>query len=1121
MNSRLSLFRLFLLLGFMQLGIFQSTAQTLERNSDSKRPAPTAQQIQQKTTLSQGNPTSSIPTATNDLGLVIPNNPSNQPRPEAICATFTGSLAAGDLTMSPRLFRNGSPPNGNCTTPYPFPGTSGTGPYYYDVHTYTNTTGLTQCGTFTLSTTDLTNANIQFAIYNNTFNPASLATNYLADPDASSGTPAVTLSCNLTVAAGQTIQIIVFSANVNTTAAGTASNYTMTVDFPVCASAPCAGTPNPGNTLCSATSNSVCPTLPFTLSLQNITTGSGVTYQWQSASSVAGPWTDIAGATNPTYATSITTATAYRCNVTCSAGPSTTASNPVLVNINPPSACYCLPPSSDCTDSDVITRVRISTLDNASACSAGGYANYTTTVAAPIVFSGAANPITVNTPTVYSENVSVWIDYNQNGQFDTNEYTNIGSNAGNGGVITNNINIPATALTGVTRMRVRVRFGTGALTSGQACTGYPFGETEDYNVNIQPCVTGSFTTHPASTSVTCGGNATFSVAATGSLLTFTWQYRTSATGTWVDITNGGIFGGATTSTLTLTNVPGTFNGYQFRALMRGGCTAVDFSNNATLTVNPLQPVVNPATATICTGSTQTLTLTNSVSAPTTGIFVASAGLPLAIPDNTPTGTTASVAVSGIPAGVLITNVAVKFTMTHTWVGDLIMNLRAPNGQVLNLIGLLNNGAGNNSTANFTNTVVDSLSTTSMSGAPAPRTGTYRADRFGVGTNLNPIATTTGFWAPLLTTLNGNWTLGLSDLGPGDLGNLLSWEIQISYVAPVFAQGTWTASPASPNTMFTDAAATIPYTGTPATTIYVKPTVNTNYSVSFTTPTPCQSAIATIPVNVTNPVVGLVVAPATRAVCLGGSTTFNASVTSGGPITYQWERSIDGGLTYSAITGATSATLTISGVTQNMTGYRYRVVATAAPCGSVTSNVATLTVNALPVVTISAPAVRLVPGRTTTITATSTPPAAPNGWSWTYNGGAIPGTTNTQLVNIDQLGSYQATVVDVNGCTNKSNSLVISAEATDKLWIYPNPTVNGAFQVRLYFAGDLAEKRVVTIYNPLGQVIESRDFTLVRGSAPYQRMDFNLGGGATAKGAYVVKVAHQYTGKVISGIILVQ
>ena len=880
---------------------------------------------------------------------------------------------------------------------------------------------------------------------------------------------------------------------------------------------PCAGTPVPGNTL--STLSTACAGTNFTLSLQNCIPGTGVTYQWQSAASATGPWTDIAGATGSTLVRNHTASTFYRCNVTCSGN--TGSSTPLQVALTPASACYCVPANSDCTDDDVITRVRLSTLDNSSTCSANGYANYTTTVAAPTVFSGAGNPITVNTPTVWSENVSVWIDYNQNGQFDAAEYTNLGTNAGNGGNITNTINIPATALIGVTRMRVRVRFGTGALTNDQACFGYAFGETEDYNVNIQPCITGVFTTQPASTSITCGNNATFSVAATGSLLTYTWQYRTTATGTWIDVTNGGVFSGATTSTLTLTNVPGTFAGYQFRALMRGGCTAVDFSNPATLTVNAIVPVVNPASATICAGTIQTLSLTNSVSSPTTGVWAASAGLPLAIPDNTPVGTTSTVAVSGIPAGSLVTNIAIRFNMTHTWAGDLVMNLRAPNGQVLNLVGLLDGGTGSNSTANFTNTIIDSTATTPLSGAPAPRTGRFRADRYAVSTAFNPIAATTGFWSSLLSTLNGNWTLGLSDLGPGDLGTLTAWEIQITYVAANFAQGVWTASPAAPNTMFTDAAATIPYAGAPATTIYVRPAVNTNYSVSFSTPTPCQSAVATVPVSVTNPVVGLALSPATRAVCLGGSTTFTAAVTSGGPITYQWERSIDGGLTWSAVSGATSTTLTISGVTQNMTGYRYRVVATAAPCGSVTSNVGTLTVNPLPVVTISSPVVRLVPGRTTTVTATSTPNAAAGGWSWTLNGGAIAGTTNTQVVNIDQLGSYQATVVDVNGCTNKSNSLVIGAEATDKLWIYPNPTVNGAFQVRLYFAGDLAEQRVITIYNPLGQVIESRAITLVRGSAPYQRMDFNLGGGATAKGSYVVKVAHQFTGKVISGIILVQ
>jgi hypothetical protein len=34
------------------------------------------------------------------------------------------------------------------------------------------------------------------------------------------------------------------------------------------------------------------------------------------------------------------------------------------------------------------------------------------------------------------------------------------------------------------------------------------------------------------------------------------------------------------------------------------------------------------------------------------------------------------------------------------------------------------------------------------------------------------------------------------------------------------------------------------------------------------------------------------------------------------------------------------------------------------------------------------------------------------------------------------------------------------------------------------------------------------------------MNFDLGGGATAKGAYVVKVADQYSGRVVSGLVMI-
>jgi hypothetical protein len=318
-------------------------------------------------------------------------------------------------------------------------------------------------------------------------------------------------------------------------------------------------------------------------------------------------------------------------------------------------------------------------------------------------------------------------------------------------------------------------------------------------------------------------------------------------------------------------------------------------------------------------------------------------------------------------------------------------------------------------------------------------------------------------------------------------------------------------------MWTDAAATVAYTGTPATTIYVNPTVTSNYTVMYTTLTPCTSATTTVPVNVVNPI-SAVVNPTSNADCLGTNASFTTSAT-GGPITYQWQVSTDGGVTWSNISGATAATLNLTGVTQLMHNNLYRAVLTAAPCaGSTTTSAATLTINPLPVVNLTTSDPSLTPGQVATLTATSTPPAALNGYSWTLNHNPIPGDISTQTVGLDDQGVYQVTVTDVNGCVASSNELVIGSEASDRLWIYPNPTT-GQFQVRLYYASDVAERRVVTIYNQLGQAITSKHFDLVSGTAPYLQMDFDLGG--VQRGIYVVKVAHQFTGKVVSGLVIVQ
>jgi subtilisin-like proprotein convertase family protein len=1066
--------------------------------------------------------------ATNDVGLKsaagTQKGMSLTNRTEAVCQTYTGSLAAGDNTMAARLFRGGIA--STCAAPTAFPTTSAV-TVFYDTYTYTNTTGLTQCGTFTLTTTDLVNANIEHGIWDGSFNPANLATNYLADPGLSTGTPQTApLVFSRTINAGQTIVLAVWSANASSGATGTASNYTVTIDFPICSSVPCSTTPTPGNTL--STASTVCPGINFTLTLQNATAGSGVTYQWQSAPSAGGPWTDIPAATGSSLVRSQTAATCYRCNVTC-AGNGTGTSTPVCVALTPPSGCYCTPSATDCTDDDVILRVRLSTLDNASTCGTGppaGYTNYTSTVPAPVVYAGAANPLTVNVPTTFTEFVAAWIDYNQDGIFDASEYTNLGSSTGTGGTLVGNINIPSTALTGVTRMRVRVRFATVLAPTGSCLPAYTFGETEDYNVNIQPCVPITITGQPANASTACGGNASFSVTTTGSLPVYRWEYRPNASSAWQFVPSGAPYSGENTSTLTITNASQAYSGYQYRATVVGGCSATDVSNAATLTVTPLVATVTPTSATICTGTIQQITLTNL---PTPSVF-SSGPLNTPIPDNTANGISNTIAVAGLPA-LTPSNITVRLNLPHTYPGDMIIHLRAPNGNILNLYkynGGTFTGAASVTNAGWYDADISSTSSQVFSAVPSPYrygitapAGPYKADAINTPVGGGPvIQNPTGFisaatsFNDLISILNGNWTLALADGGPADLGSLSSWSISFSFGA---ATGVW-SGPAG--TMWTDATATTAYTGTLANTIWVTPSVTSNYTVSYTTPTPCTSATTTVPVNVVNPAV-LATSPVNRTVCDGGSTTFTATGT-GGPLTYQWQRSIDGGLTYTNISGATSSTYSLAGITLSMTGYRYRCVISAAPCaGSVTSAAAVLTVNALPVVTLTSPDLLLTPGQTTSITASSTPAAAAGGWVWNYNGNTIAGNnTNTVSgIGIDQTGTYHATVTDVNGCSATSADIVVGSEASDRLWIYPNPTT-GAFQVRLYYdPSTVSEKRAVYIYNAQGQLMTSREFDLVNTTAPYLRMDFDLG--KAAAGTYVVKVVHKFTGKIVSGLVVVQ
>ncbi len=109
-------------------------------------------------------------------------------------------------------------------------------------------------------------------------------------------------------------------------------------------------------------------------------------------------------------------------------------------------------------------------------------------------------------------------------------------------------------------------------------------------------------TQPVNQTICEGSTVVFSVGAIGTGLTYQWRENA------VNISNGGVYAGATTATLTLTNVPNTFNGRTYSVVVTGTCSSLP-SSSATLTVNRI-PNAFAADAAICSGQTTNIAITN-------------------------------------------------------------------------------------------------------------------------------------------------------------------------------------------------------------------------------------------------------------------------------------------------------------------------------------------------------------------------------------------------------------------------------------------------------------------------------------------------------------------------------
>lgn len=247
----------------------------------------------------------------------------------------------------------------------------------------------------------------------------------------------------------------------------------------------CSGTPEAGVATVDPVEGN--PNSSYTVSAVDYDLANGLTYQWQSNTDAAG-WVDE-GDLEDQYSSFQATApeqvgieVEWRLGVTCTFSQETAYSEIAIFTTIIATEVYCIP-GLDCTDGDMIKNVTFQEIDNTTACSANGYGDYTAMSAT--VQSGGMYPIsvTVGDGWIY-ESVSVWIDFDDNGTFDEDEFFYIGT--GSDEALTGNISIPASVIDGNYRMRVRVAaVGEVSATWDMACDeDQGFGETEDYTITL-------------------------------------------------------------------------------------------------------------------------------------------------------------------------------------------------------------------------------------------------------------------------------------------------------------------------------------------------------------------------------------------------------------------------------------------------------------------------------------------------------------------------------------------------------------------------------------------------------------------------------------------------------------
>lgn len=402
-------------------------------------------------------------------------------------------------------------------------------------------------------------------VYSTTSSPTLTNGSVLStSPVTTSGSYSLTMS-GLT--AGTTYYVRAYATNSAGTSYGSQVSFTTSTTADT--EAPTAPT-----SLVSSGVTATTATLAWTASTDNVAVTGYNVYQ---------NGTLIGTTTSASYSvTGLTAATTYSFYVTAkdAAGNVSAASSSISVTTLNTSLTYCTSKGSNYSY-EWIDLVQLNTINNVTTANAG-YGDFTSLSTS--LTAGTSYTIYFSagfSSSSYTEYWYIWIDYDQDGTFETTELIN-STSSNSASTLSKTFTVPSSATAGSTRMRVTMKYNSAPT----ACETFSYGEVEDYTIIIS-----------AGTPDTEAPTAPTSLASTGvtsTTATLTWTASTdnvAVTGYNV-YQNGSLIGTTTSTSYSVTGLTASTT-YSFYV------TANDAAGNVSSASSSISVTTPATTVTYC------------------------------------------------------------------------------------------------------------------------------------------------------------------------------------------------------------------------------------------------------------------------------------------------------------------------------------------------------------------------------------------------------------------------------------------------------------------------------------------------------------------------------------------